>query len=303
MTQSRSLKLYQIDAFTRELFAGNPAGVVLEAQVLSSLEMQAIAREMNCSETAFVLPAPTSGADLRIRYFTPTVEVPSCGHATIAAHYIRAKKDGLAHRTSFLTETGAGVLDVEVIPDGADLVVCMKQAIPAFGKVLQEAQLERLVAALGLEHDDIRANAPVQIVSTGHSKVIVPLRSAEALGRIRRTEAALVQLSSEIGCNGYFPFAFLEGRDAMTIGRMFAPAIGISEDPVTGNANGPLGAYLVQHRLVTHDGNRFSFRATQGEHVGRRGSMDVSVDIRKGQPSSVRIYGQAVVALEGECSL
>jgi PhzF family phenazine biosynthesis protein len=295
------VKLYQVDAFTDRAFSGNPAGVVLDADKLSVQQMQAIAREMSCSETAFVMRPSRADADLRIRYFTPTAEVPVCGHATIAAFYVRALKTAAEFPTIAKTETHAGVLTIRTRRDGDKIVVCMAQAPPVFERIIDGDTLTQLIGALGIERADVRADVPCQIVSTGHSKVLIPLVHERVLERLRPNHTALSELSSRINCNGYFPFALVDGVDVVTRGRMFAPAIGIAEDPVTGNANGPLGAYLVRYRLVAHDEDRLRFRSEQGMHIGRPGSMDVEVDIREGEPQRVRIYGTAVIVFEAEC--
>lgn len=296
---TRSLRVFQVDAFTRKTFCGNPAGVVLGADIIDASEMQAIAREINCSETAFVLAAD-GDADIEIRYFTPTVEVPSCGHATIAAHFVLAH---LSNRPRQLrrTKTKAGVLEVEVLSDAGDVTVCMTQSKPTFGCRIENRTLDSLLAALEIRGSDLLSNAPVQIVSTGHAKVIIPLKDSKSLDRLIPHSEALTVLSDKISCNGYFPFARLS--ESESIGRMFAPAIGIMEDPVTGNANGPLGAYAVKYGIFKHDGSLLRFRAQQGSHVGRPGAMDVAVDICDGEPRRVRIYGSAVIVLEGVLKL
>jgi PhzF family phenazine biosynthesis protein len=114
----------------------------------------------------------------------------------------------------------------------------------------------------------------------------------------------LVELSRAIGCNGYFVFTLdSASRDILTHGRMFAPAIGIPEDPVTGNANGPLGAYLAQHRLVPTEGDTLSFRGRQGEAMGRPGTVEVIVELEAGVPKVVRVAGRAVIAFRGELQM
>lgn len=107
-----SYRLYQIDAFTRERFTGNPAGVVPDATGLSDAQMQAIAREMNVSETAFIFPARADSSDMTVRFFTPTTEVPICGHATVSAHWVRAHEG--ATDGTYMQNTGAGILPVEI---------------------------------------------------------------------------------------------------------------------------------------------------------------------------------------------
>jgi len=286
-------QLFHVDSFTTTPFRGNPAGVVLHADALTDSQMQDIARELKHSETAFVLNPGGSDHDVHIRYFTPTTEVPICGHATIAAHYARAKWLGLDEHV-IRQETGAGIQEIAVHREGDDYRVTMHQGPISFGKPIVGAYRERIASALGLTVNDLVASLPVQTVSTGHSKIIVPLRDGVDLDRVMPDNVALTELSRQIGCNGYFPYLIRDGETA-TDGRMFAPAIGIAEDPVTGNANGPLGACLVQYGLMRHDGRRLTFAGHQGRAIRREGIVHVTVDIESGQPKQVSIRGDAVL--------
>lgn len=256
---SKKYSLYQVDAFTRKKFSGNPAGVITNATGLSDCEMQRIARELNNSETAFIFPSDSPSHDVHIRFFTPTREVPICGHATIAAHYVRAVENKLKN-IRVLQKTGAGILPVDVICEDEDYKIVMTQGAICFGDQLGGEVLDSLISALGITPADLSEGYPVQIVSTGHSKVMVCIRNESLLHQLAPDMAALTELSNSVGCNGYYVFTHGSANSAPLVhGRMFAPAIGINEDPVTGNANGPLGAYLVHHRLVEHNGASFDF--------------------------------------------
>ncbi len=292
-------RVYQVDAFTRTVYEGNPAGVVLDADGLTSAQMQRIARELNNSETAFVQSPKGADHEVHIRFFTPTTEVPVCGHATVAAHYVLAR-EGRRPLPRLRQLTGAGIqcVDTQLIDDGG-IRVWIQQNAPTFGKKLTGTNLTALVEALGVELEHL-LDVPPQIVSTGHSKVMVPLRSKDVLNRLAPNLPALAALSARIGCNGFYPFALtVSDPEVLAHGRMFAPAIGINEDPVTGNASGPLGAYLVQHRLVPHERLRKGLRTwmRQGEAMGRPGQVrvEVEVDARGREPISVRIGGDAVI--------
>lgn len=296
-------RIYQVDAFTTEKFRGNPAGVVPEADGLSAGQMQLIARELNNSETAFVLSPDGTDHDVRVRFFTPTTEVPSCGHATIAAHYVRALEKELPSCT-VVQKIGAGILPVDVIRESADYRIVMAQGTPQFSELLGAAEAEEILAALGLPQTALDRRCPVQIVSTGHSKVLVGIRSRATLDKLRPNLARLAEISGRIGCNGYFVFTLDgESADPLAHGRMFAPAIGIAEDPVTGNASGPLGAYLVRHGLAVPRGGRLYFRARQGEALGRPGTVEVEVETEGPNPKVVRVAGRAVVVYKSELEL
>lgn len=301
----KALRLYQVDAFTDRPFTGNPAGVAPEAEGLTPAQMQAIARELNNSETAFILPAEGPDHDVRVRFFTPTTEVPICGHATIAAHFVRALEGAGDGATRQLT--GAGVLAVETEGTATGRpVIWMTQRPAVFEPALAADRRTRLLAALGMTDADLADFGEVQVVSTGHSKVLVPLRSRATLETLRPDLGALAALSAEIGCNGYYPFTLdAPSPGTRASGRMFAPAIGIAEDPVTGNAAGPLGAFLLRHGLVhAGPGGVARLVAGQGEAIGRPGRVVVEAkrETPRG-PIGVRIAGQATAVFRAELRL
>lgn len=293
-------RLYQVDAFTTERFQGNAAGVVPNADGLTAAQMQAIARELNNSETAFIHPADAPDHDVIVRFFTPATEVPSCGHATIAAHYVRAVENTLPSCT-VVQKIGAGILPVDVVQEASGYRIVMTQGAIEFGEPFGAALTGEVVAALGLPADSLDERCPVQIVSTGHSKVLVGIDSRDTLNSLRPDLARLSEISGRIGCNGYFVFTLApDASDILAHGRMFAPAIGIPEDPVTGNANGPLGAYLVKHGLAAASDGTLSFRARQGEALGRPGVVEVIVEAEGSTPRLVRVAGRAVIVFQSE---
>ena len=275
----RKYNLYQIDSFTKEKFTGNPAGVITNADGLNDEEMQKIAREINNSETAFIFSSNGSEYDAHIRFFTPRNEVPICGHATIAAHYARAIENKLDTSRVF-HKTGAGILPVDGI------------------------NKEKLLKALNIKESDLIENYKIQIVSTGHSKVMIGIKSINTLHSLELNYDELSKLSKIINCNGYYVFK-MDSNDAdiLVHGRMFAPAIGINEDPVTGNANGPLGAYLVHYNFVKHNNSSLKFKAKQGEAINRSGIIEVEVKIEDNEPTEIKISGDAVVIFKSELVL
>lgn len=299
----REYILYQIDSFTKEKFTGNPAGVVTNADGLTEEEMQKIARELNNSETAFIFSSNNEEYDVHVRFFTPLSEVPICGHATIAAHYVRAIENKL-DKARVYQKTGAGILPVDIVKENNDYKITMTQGKIEFGDVIDGNNKESLLAALSISEVDLIKNYPIQIVSTGHSKVMIGINSLELLNRLKPKYDELSRLSNIIKCNGYYVFTTdPKDKDILVHGRMFAPAIGINEDPVTGNANGPLGAYLVHHKLVEHDNYLFKFKAKQGEAINRAGIIEVEVAIEEKEPIEVKISGNAVIVFKSKIVL
>ena len=300
---TRKYNLYQIDSFSKEKFTGNPAGVITNADGLTDDEMQKIARELNNSETAFIFSSNSNDYDVHVRFFTSTSEVPICGHATIAAHYARAVEDGL-DTSRVYHKTGAGILPVDIIKENEDYKIVMTQGKIEFGAIIDGIIKEELLAALNVNNSDLLKNYKIQIVSTGHSKVMVGIKSIETLNKLQPDYNALSKLSKIIKCNGYYVFTVnSQESDILINGRMFAPAVGINEDPVTGNANGPLGAYLVKHNLVKHNNSIFKFKAKQGEAIKRTGIIEVEVKIEDKKPVEVKISGNAVIIFKTELSL
>lgn len=288
------LRVYQIDAFTTRRYQGNPAGVVANAGGLDDAQMQLIARELNNSETAFILPAEASDHDVRVRFFTPTTEVPVCGHATVSAHYVLALEGGGTGWRRQLT--GAGTQRIETLRDGDDYRIAMEQNPPLFHPPLTASLVAEVAAALGIGIDALDPRCPVQFVSTGHGKLLIGVRDRMTLQSLQPDAARLTALGPRVDSRGFFAFTLDTPADdeARTWGRMFAPGIGIAEDPVTGNANGPLGAYLVRHGLLEADGGEVRYLARQTAGNGRTGWMDVVVRVDSGEPVGVRIEGRAV---------
>jgi PhzF family phenazine biosynthesis protein len=296
----KTFRIYQIDAFTRERFAGNSAGVVANADGLTDSQMQAIARELNNAETAFLLSPTAADHDVWIRFFTPTTEVPSCGHATISAHYVRALENNLSS-CRVQQRIGIGILPVDIVKEDSDYTIIMTQGRVEISPPVGKEKQTDIMRALGLAAGDLDERCPIQIASTGHSKVMVGIKRRETLNALQPNMMRLVDISKIMDCNGYFIFTFnSDSEDILTHGRMFAPAIGIPEDPVTGNANGPLGAYLVHHQILGAADGIVTFRGKQGEAIGRPGIVTVSVEVRERQPVKVQVGGNATIVFKTE---
>ena len=299
----KTYRVYQVDSFTKNKLHGNPAGVVPNAEGLTDEQMQAIARELNNSETAFIFQSKSSEYDVEVRFFTPSTEVPICGHATVAAHYVYALENKMESRR-VIQKTKAGILPMDVIKQGNDYSIVMTQGKPSVYEPFDHNIRAKIANALGITPDDICKEYPVSISSTGHSKVMVPIYSNELLHKLHPDMYKLTEISKQIGCNGYYVFTLNPQDEILVHGRMFAPAIGIDEDPVTGNANGPLGAYLVHYKIMQDEMEQeFDFDILQGEAIKRKGTMHVHVKKKAGKPELVQITGNAVVAFSTEIIL
>lgn len=294
----RNLRIYQVDAFTREKFVGNPAGVILGAEVLSDTEMQAIARELNNPESAFVLPGDAKH-DVEVRFFTPSTEVPMCGHATVATHFLRAEL-GLTLPGRYAQKTKAGSIPFDVDRTASSFAITMHQNEISFLPELALSPRQELLRAIGLVETDLETGLPLQPVSTANGKIMIPLVSRAKLDSIVPDLAAVSRLTRALGATGIYPFV-MEGGE--THGRMFGPAIGISEDPTTGMAIAPLAGYLFRYGKIQARNGVAEFTANQGKAMGRPGLATARVFASGDKIENITVTGEAVVAFSGEITL
>lgn len=295
MTTLNQYKIYQVDAFTRNKLSGNPAGVVTNADSLTDIQMQQIARELNNSETAFILHPTTDQADIRIRFFTPTTEVPICGHATIGANFARAIENNLSSQT-IIQQTEAGNLPIHIEKTSDSYQITMTQGEIVVDDPLSNNIQTEILQALGITEEQRDHTCPMALASTGAPKIMIAVNNLETLDNLEPDLEALKAITPKINCNGYFVFVMTPNQTKLVHARMFSPANGIPEDPVTGNANGPLGAYLIKYNLVKTTGDLFEFSIIQGEKIKRPGTMHVKVYLDKGKPIKIQIIGDAVIA-------
>ncbi len=299
---TRTVHVFQIDAFTQQQFTGNPAGVVLGAEVLSDGEMLAIARELNNADTAFVFPADGPDHDLRVRFFTPRSEAVFVGHATIAAQFVLSRRGADAQRRR--QKQKAGIYEIEVRGQGPARSIAIRQPAPVIGRELNERERLAVLDALALSSADIDPRCPLRIGGSGSTRLLIGVRSHEQLKHMKPDFVRLNTLSAQLGAAGHFVFT-LQGAHSgsQTESRMFCPALGIPEDPVSGNAHGILGAYLAQLGLLTPTDGRAAFHATQGHFVGRPGDIDIELEFDGQKPTAVWIIGQAVEIFETHLSI
>lgn len=296
----RLYKFYQVDVFTSIPFTGNPAGVVLDADGLDEKTMQQIARELNNSETAFLFKPGFEDHDVKIRFFTPTKEVPTCGHATIAAHFVRALELKL-ECGRYWYRIGIGRLPVDIEKMDDNYRVIMTQGVPIINKPFDRESSFAVLEALGISRNDWVSEFPIVRVDTGASKIMVGVKSRDILNSAVPDNEVLKKLGSVLNAKGFFVFTIADpDPDVLVHCRMFAPQIGIPEDPVTGNGNGPLGAYLVEFGLVDFNGPTLHFRSRQGETMGRPGTALVWVDVEEGKPKEVRVGGNSIIAFKSK---
>lgn len=298
---SRRIRIFQVDAFTTDRFTGNPAGVVLEADSLTDAEMLAIARELNNADTAFVLKPDGADHDLRVRFFTPRTEAGFVGHATVATHFVLSR-NGLAHPAAsgrIRQRQKSGLVDVEVRGEGVARRIAVRQPAPPLGRQLNDRERLAVLDALALSTGDIDTRCPLRIVGGAGTRLMIGVRSSDQLKQLKPDFSRLTTLSAQLGAAGFFVFTLSHGMaGCLTESRMFCPALGIPEDPVSGNAHGLLGAYLAEQGLLPQAGDTAKFTGAQGHHVHRSGRVDVELEFSAGKLDGVWIVGQAVEIFE-----
>lgn len=287
------------DVFTENRFGGNQLAVFTDGSGLGSDTMQSIAREMNYSETTFLLPAERGG-DYRVRIFTPETELPFAGHPVVGTAYVIIA-EGMKQRSEPATpvtlEVGVGPIHVEVESEGGRTT--MTQPLPVVRGAY--ANPDKVAKALSLDPRHIE-RLPIETIYNGIAVMIVPVTSRDAVERIRLNAGALAEISDEAGAQTVLVFTRQTLSPAATVHcRVFAPAAGVAEDPATGSANGPLGFYLVRHKLVPM-ATTTKIVSEQGFEMKRPSILHIEVDAdtASGEVTGVRVGGDVVIAGRGE---
>lgn len=304
-------RFIQLDVFTKNAFSGNPLAVFPEAEGIEDALMQKIAREMNLSETVFVLPPTEERALRRLRIFTPAREIPMAGHPVVGTWNALAREGVVAQPqggngwTRIHQEIGIGVLPVDVeFKDGEPMKVVMTQgqykALGHLEGTHERAEVER---SLGLAPEDFDPTLPIEVVSTGISFLVVPVNSLMALSRCRVNSTLLSEVYTGMGATGCCVFTreTREGGDSRVHMRMFAPGDNIAEDPATGSCAGALSSYLVYHGAldVEAEDGAFRFIVEQGDFIERPSRIHAEIRGARGKIEEVRIGGPSVIVAEG----
>ncbi len=294
-----SYRYHTADVFTDKPFGGNQLAVLPDARGLSDAQMQTIAREFNYSETVFVFPAESSSNTRKLRIFTPGGELPFAGHPTVGTAHVLAEIGEIAlsgDETRIVFEEGAGPVPV---------LIRSRDGKPTFAQLAAPRAAETrndgidaatIAGVISLDAADIDDSYSIEAVSVGFPFLMVPVRSLEALGRARLDNAKWAASLEKT----WAPETFLFTRtgDSVFRARMFAPTMGIPEDPATGSACACFGAYLAS-RDVTTDGTR-SYTVHQGVEMGRPSLLEIEADVEEGKVTSVRVGGATVLIASGE---
>ena len=296
-----------VDVFTNQPFGGNQLAVFPDARDLTPQTMQALAKELNLSESAFVVPTQDPASDYRVRFFTPAVELPMAGHPTVGTAFVLAH-EGMIRlvepETTITFEEGVGAVPVTLSAREGQLhLIQMRQPLPMFGPVFSDR--EAIARMLSLEPALLDSTLPLEVVSCGVPFLFVPIKSLDAMRAIRFRLDVWERVLRDFAAPHIFAFTQEVVRpDSAVHCRMFAPAMGIAEDPATGAASGPLGCYLVRHRLQqpgSHGNSQLV--SEQGFELGRPSLIQVKIEHDGEHITGVSIGGQCYFMGKGYFTL
>jgi PhzF family phenazine biosynthesis protein len=299
------VRIFQVDAFTSTRFGGNPATVVLDADGQSDAVMASIAREFSHAEVAFVAAASAPDHDLRVRFFNARKEAPFVGHATLAAHAVLL---ALGRRGPGTLRQASGTGIVEVLaatePGAVSPLIEFRQTVPELENPLPLKTTLRVAEALRLPATSLDEMMPARIARKGSSRLLVPVGNARALEGLAPNFETLLELGRELGAEGFFVFAVNGARRGASVApgtttesRMFCPALGINEDPASGNAHVMLAAYLVEMGQIGMQ--QSGFLGLQGQHMQRPAQIHVRLERERSALIAAHIGGHAVLVSEG----
>ncbi len=268
--------LYRVTAFPKTVNGGNKAGVYIGADNLSDAQMQAIAKDVGFSETAFV--SKSDKADFKVRFFSPQREVDLCGHATIATfNLLRDLK--IIGNGIFTQETKVGILKLDVRDD----VVMMQQKLPMYGEIIDVNELVECFANLQF-HDQLKP----RIVSTGLKEIFLPVPSITVLNSLKPDIVKIIEISEKYDLTGIHAFAL--DNEVDVYGRNFAPSVGIDEESATGTSSGALGCYLFKYHI-----QKESYILRQGYSMGQPSEIRTILEIKNNEIKSVWVGGPAQI--------
>jgi trans-2,3-dihydro-3-hydroxyanthranilate isomerase len=302
-----TLRYLHVDVFTNRKFEGNQLAVFPNADTLTADVMQTIAREMNFSESTFILASEAPDTDVRMRIFTPGTELPMAGHPTIGSTFALAEEGIiLPGLKRFVFELGVGPTPVELTWASGELQFAwMDQRLPEFRE--PASRRAEIIRAVGVEPKAVDdTNLPVQEVSCGVPFILLPVATRAAIDAAQPDTAGMMRLTSAFGRDHAAVFLFsTEGAEGMVAAysRMFAAGLGVSEDPATGSATGPLGCYLVHHRLAPPE-RWHDMVSVQGVLMKRPSRLHMRITTgADGAIARVQVGGESVLVGEGTIEL
>lgn len=300
MGGSMKYRFYQVDVFSDHIFGGNALAVFPDASGICETEMQSLATEMNLSETTFVFPPRDRAAVAMVRIFTPSRELPFAGHPTLGTAYVLATLGRVTNRSWILEEQiGPVRIRIEDNPSAAD-VIWMEQPLPSFGEAIQKR--DTLASGLGLISSDL-LDIPIRIGSAGVPFLFVACTSQEAVDRARIIDLRLSGFQSPEPQGAFiFSPSALDGELCVYSRMLGFERLGILEDPATGGASGPLGAFVVQEG-ISQVSELVRIVSRQGVRMGRPSNVLIELTYERDRLRKVEVGGQVVPVLDGTVAL
>jgi trans-2,3-dihydro-3-hydroxyanthranilate isomerase len=293
----RHFRYYTCDVFTARAFGGNPLAVLPDAGALDDATMQAIAREFNLSETVFVVPPEDRAHTARLRIFTPGGELPFAGHPTVGTAFVLATIGATPGASDIVFEEGVGPVPVRIDRHAGEVVGCALTAAQRPARVGRMPARGRLAPMLGLAAADLVDGA--EVWSCGVPFGVIPLASVDALARVQLRPDRWAALLADHDGRKVYPVARVD--DSTWRVRMFAPSLGVAEDPATGSAAAALAGWLIEREPPAEGPRRW--RVLQGVEIGRPSEIALEADVVGGAPTAVRVGGRAVMISEGTLRL
>lgn len=282
---------YLVDVFTNQKFGGNPLAVFPHGQEVPVELMPKIAKELNLSETTFILPPQNPAHNFWVRIFTPAMELPMAGHPTVGTAFV-LRHLGAIGDGQVIFEEGVGPIPVTL----AGNQITMQQPNPTFGRI--DEDYAAFAAMLSIEEADLDEDYPIQEVSCGVPFTFIPIKSLDAMRRLKLRIDLWEKLLKDRPAHKMFMFTTETEAPTSTVhSRMFAPGLGIAEDPATGGASGPLGSYLVKYGIAK--GNPAQIISEQGYEMGRPSLIYIGIESVNEEISRVTVGGEAVLMGEG----
>jgi PhzF family phenazine biosynthesis protein len=291
------LRIFQVDAFTRTRFTGNPATVILDADGCDDATLMSIAREFGPAEVAFVSASTGPDHDVRLRFFNSRKEAPFIGHATVATHAVLL---ALGRRGMGVCRQHSGIGIIEVW--ASETLIGVRQTMPELDTPLPFKTTLRVAEALRLPATQLHEVMPARMARMGRARLLVPLGDPQALDALAPNFETLIALGNELDTDGFFVFYVDRSLGELsTDSRMFCPVLGIDEDPVSGNAHSMLACYLWELGQLSKSST--GFIGHQGRRMNRPGEVNVKLEIDQGNLIAAHIGGSAVIVSEGTLAL
>ena len=292
------LDYFLLDVFTDIPFGGNPLAVFPEADGLSDEAMQKITKELNLSETVFLLKPKQENSDISMRIFTPGRELPTAGHPTIGTAFLLLASSMIKTKlaNTLVIDQKIGSINVQYFKNEAEETeVLMEQPLPKFEQTFKDKEL--IASLIGIRSSELYESYPARVVNCGNPFLLVPVKELKSMQKLKLNQDLYYNILEELSLTGVMPFSLeTVEKESIAHSRMFAPQLGITEDPATGSAHGPLAAYLHNYQLAKVNGLQ---QCEQGIEMGRPSFINIKIEEKEGKLHKVLVGGKCVIMGKG----